>query len=467
MKNASQPILTQAVSNLWSFLETWLDYSGGVHGYVVHHHHDNMKILSPDTWTQAPCILGALEIFKKTGDEKWLNTASFLGDFLVNTYIRELHVYRNSNHEHKPLGTPVLIHNALPSYSLLELTNERKSHGMSWQRYYEVAKDNIQNFILRYWDNSVGAISSRYHGRPAHIHNMNSAAIMAIVSLAKADGNFEYIQRYARRIGDYILSCQVKHGYLSGAYPYVDNDRNFRTLYSLITAFGLLALYDVSKEDRFLTSIMELVKNLSEFVDYNTGLICHFHKKGYPQWLPDTLLFLALCNKIVFPHNDKGTSIQDILSNVIRRQYPTGGFPLSIGFEDLWYTREIPSRPEIRRWRDILATPNWNAWNFWSLSMLIAPDAKLPFPKVSFPFEIHSDMEENEGPYKIVETDNKAIFYLLDKELITGLFLKKKEIADFCVIMERGNYWGTLREFLRYPEFLRNFILALPKLIHK
>ncbi len=56
--------------------------------------------------------------------------------------------------------------------------------------------------------------------------------------------------------------------------------------------------------------------------------------------------------------------MQGILVGVLSRQYASGGFPLSIGFEDLGYRKRLPSRPDIKRWRDMLPTLNWNAWNF-------------------------------------------------------------------------------------------------------
>lgn len=465
MTLASDVKIAQALSNLWGFLETWLDDNGGVHGYVVHHHHDNLKILSPDTWTQAPCILGALEIYKKTGENKWLERASFLGDFLVNTYIKELHVYRNSNHEHKPLGRTGLIHNALPSYSLLKLAYLRKTLNLPYEKYYEIAKDNIQHFILRNWDDSVGAVSSEYHGKPAHIHNMNSAVIMALSELTKLEDNSKYVQNYAYRIADYILNCQVKKGLLSGAYPYTDKDNNYRTLYSFITALGLIALYEHTQEEKLILSVMKLITHLSEFIDNETGLICHFHRKGYPQWIPDTFLFLAICNEIGITEIKKGVQLKDILNKLIHQQYPTGGFMLSLGFEDLWYKKEIPSRPNIHRWRDILATPNWNAWNFWSLSKLLPVGTKLPPPKIMFPLEIYSDREEIEGPYKIVETKDTITFYSVDERSILGLFRKKENVASYCMINERGRYWGTIQRILKYPKPVRKLILALPDLI--
>jgi len=454
----------QAISNLWAWLSTWLDENGGVHSYVVHHHRDNLRILSPDTWTQAPCILGLLRTYQKTRDKKWLKLAIKLSDYLVKTYQKPLHVYRNSNHERKPLGRPEIIHNALPSYALLEMAKEMKDKGMEWRPYYNTARDNITNFLLVRWDEPIGSPISFYHGRAAHIHNMSSATILAIADLSEMENRDDYIEKYCVRIGKYIMDCQIMEGRLAGAYPYVDTEAEYRTLYSLITCIGLSQLYERTNRVEFLRSVQRAVENLSNFVDAQTNIICHFHRKGYPQWLPDTFLFIRIVEWL----KSRGELIpvdgQRIMRNVLSRQYQNGGFPLSLGFEDLSYRKGLPSRPHIRRWRDVLPTPNWNAWNFWMLSEMLSENTHLSEPNATSPFTIETDQEEEEGPYTIVEDESMVTFLDKGKDRIAGIFLKESEIADFSLIEERGDYWRAISSLNKYPRFLRRLILKLPNL---
>lgn len=453
---------SQATSNLWAWLETWLDKKCGVHGYVVHHHRDNLRFLSPDTWTQAPCILGLLRVYQKTGKKRWLELATELCDYLVNTYLSSLHLYRNSNHERKPLGKPGIIHNALPSYALLEVAKEVKETDR--RKYHKIAKDNILNFLLQLRDESTGALISIYHGKPSHIHNMNSAAVLALTALSEIEQDESYIEKYAIPIANHVLACQVKTGDQYGAYPYVDTQRIYRTLYSLITSIGILRLYKKTNDSKLLKSVEEVVRNLANFVDNETGIICHYHRTGFPQWIPDTLLFVLNSRWLKNEGIEIPINSDDILTKVLSRQYENGGFPLSIGFEDLSYTKGLPSKPEIRRWRDLLPTPNWNAWNFWALAELLPQNSHINEPTIKFPLVLETDEEENEGPYEIIEDDKKTVFTAKKEQRIVAIFDKTDDVSKFCLIKERGDSWRTLDSLSKYPGPLRRFILGLPNM---
>jgi rhamnogalacturonyl hydrolase YesR len=456
--------LCQSVINLWGWLETWLDDRGGVHGYVVHHHKDNLKVLVPDTWTQAPCILGLLRIYQKTKNRKWIELSCKLSDYLVDSYLWSVHVYRNSNHEDKPLGRFGLIHNAIASFALLELAKERKNIDFDWKKYYIVAKDNIENFLQNFWDNSVGALLSPAHDIPQHIHNMNSSAISALIALSELENNKKYVE-YAERIGKYILNCQVKDGRLQGAYPYRDNfkTKKYITLYSLITCLGLLALYKKQKNFNFLKSVENAISHLANFIDSETGLICHYHRHGYPQWIPDTMLIILILTWLKNEGVKVTVNVSEILNKVLSKQYATGGFPLSIGFEDLWYRRGCPSKPKIRRWRDVLATPNWNAWNFWALAEMLPEGAEVKVPRISFPFITNTDAEEDEGPYQIVEDEDK-VFFMSNNNQPICIFYKRSDVADLCLIKERNEHWRIKSLLKKYPEIMQKLILTIPDL---
>ncbi|MEM2961164.1 MAG: hypothetical protein QXU67_06120 [Candidatus Bathyarchaeia archaeon] len=454
--------LCLATGKLWSWLETWMDQEGGVHSYVVYHHRDNLKILSPDTWTQSTCILGLLGLHKATGEEKWLLQAKKLSAYLANNYIRSIHVFRNSNFDRKPLGQPALEGNALPSYALLK-TSKLLGGGEEYELFTEIARDNIVNFILKNWDEPAGAFTSIYHGGLVHIHNKNSLAIMAILSLLDIDESNEMLVDKALRAGEFIVNHQVKSGVFEGAYPYADNDTNYRTTYSLITGLGLLELYQKTDKTLFLKSVEKAVQHLAGFIDKETGLICHFHRVGYPQWILDTFLLLIVAKKLLRFGCQAPVHTEQILDGLLNRQYPTGAFPLSIGFEDLWFKKRLPSKPKIKRWRDLLPVPALNSWILWVLSEMLPQGVSLPPPgPESFPFILLTDAEETEGPFKITEFEDRVVFEKIPENMVVGIFHKKAELADLCLIKERGDYWKTIDSIMRYPEPLRRLILAIP-----
>ncbi|MBS7626469.1 hypothetical protein KEJ51_05465 [Candidatus Bathyarchaeota archaeon] len=453
--------LSLATSMLWSWLETWIDQEGGVHSYVVYHHRDNLKILSSDTWTQSTCILGLLGLHRASGEKKWLLQAKRLSAYLANSYIKSIHVFRNSNFDRKPLGQPALEGNALPSYALLE-TSKLLGGSEEYELFTETARDNIANFLLKNWDESTGAFKSIYHGGYAHIHNKNSLTIMAILSLLDMEESNEALMNKALRTGEFIVNRQVKSGVFEGAYPYADNDTNFRTTYSLITSLGLLELYQRIDKMLFLESVEKALQHLASFVDKETGLICHVHKAGYPQWILDTFLLLMVAKKLLKFGRQVPINIGQILNGLLNRQYPTGAFPLSIGFEDLWFKKRLPSRPEIKRWRDLLPVPALNSWILWAISELLPKGTSLPSSSKSFPFVLLTDAEETEGPFRITEYEDQLVFEKLPENRVVAIFRKRAELADLCLIKERGDYWKTIDSIMRYPEPLRKLILTVP-----
>ncbi len=451
----------RAVSNLWAWLNTWLDDEGGIHGYIVHHHRDNLKVLCSDTWTQAPALLGCLALYDRTQEPIWLSRAKKLGNFLVETYLPEAHLFANSNHEAKPLGSPGLIHNALASLSLARLAQVLKAEGEPFDKCTIVAQDNLDNFILANWDPSVGAILSSSDSSRIHIHNMNSATIMLLVSLEKLGVNKSL--NHAVAISRYVISCQIHSGQLKGAYPYRDHKPPFVTLYSLITALGLLDLYGRVNREELLHSVRDVYLQTQKCLSPLTGLVGHYHSSDCPNWVPDTFLLILLTSRLA-SLGEVTPDLSGALSKILRRQYPTGAFPLSVGFRDHWNPEFLPSRPNLFRWRDILPTPNWNAWDFWCLSEILPHGEKLPEPDVRFPWSVTSGKEENDGPYEITEDENRVTLRVSSGGKVVGLYRKRANVADMSLITERDPSWRLGRQLDKYPAKIRRILMALPRI---
>ena len=452
----------QSASNLWAWLQTWQDGQGGIHGPVVYHHRDNLKVLRPDTWTQGAALIGVLNLYRASGDSKYISAGQKLGKFLADNYIEDLHFFRDSNFDQKPLGQPALEGNSIASLSLLELAKVLGSEG---RFLVEAARDNLTEFVTKQWDRQTKSFSVEYHGRRASIHNKSSMAIMAIMSLAETEGNSELVDSYARPAAEHIVSTQVKAGPFAGAFPYSDRDASYRTMYSLLTALGLLRFGEATGETKYADRSQMLVRHLTKFVDPKTGLISHYHNVGYPQWINDTLLYHVVSRKVARLKGEEiDLSLDEGLAKVLSYQYPSGAFLLSLGFDDLYYKDYFRSTPGLRRWRDILPTTGMNAWNLWFLSELLKPDQGVPPPSITLPFSVISDKEEVEGPYEIVEgTDELRMLKLPDKT--PSLIIRKTDdVPVFCGITERANYWKTIDALMRYPFLLRRVILFIPRI---
>ena len=452
--------LGQSVSNLWAWLHTWEDGTGGVHGPVVYHHRDNLKVLRPDTWTQGATLLGLLNTYASSGEDSFLVAARRLGGFLASNYLKELHVYRDSNFDQKPLGQPALEGNAIGSLALIELA---KALGQKGQEFRSIAMDNITGFVIKQWDPEAAAFSVKYHDGRAHIHNKGAMACLAILAAEGYDPDGEMTQKFAIPSGEFTLKSQVRDGELAGAIPYADRDSNYRTLYSLVTGLGLLGLHKVTRDTRYTECVERLVSHLSGFLDTKTGLICHRHGVGYPQWITDTILFLLVKRTL---DQRRGIPEDGIAGQMLQRalsyQYPSGAFPLSLGFEDLFYTEVMKSLPGISRWRDVLPTPGVNSWDFWFLSLLLGRE-RIPPPTSAFPFELESDEEEFEGPYRIVDSERELRVYAKEGQ-VKFLANKVEDVPAVCTLSERTANWKTIDSIMRYPSAVRRLILAVPRL---
>lgn len=108
----------------------------------------------------------------------------------------------------------------------------------------------------------------------------------------------------------------------------------------------------------------------------------------------------------------------------------------------------------------MLPTPNWNAWNFWALSELLPENAWVNEPYIKLPFVIETDVEE-EGSYRIVEDEHEVIFMTSDNQP-RGIFRKRSEIADLCLIKERNELWRIKKLLNKYPTALQKLILVVP-----
>jgi len=457
--------VAQSVSNLWAWLGTWEDDTGGIHGPVVYHHRDNLKVLRPDTWTQSATILGLLNAYEVSNDDAMLTAASRLGGFLARNYISDVHVYRDSNFDQKPLGRPALEGNALASLSLLRLGRALGPNGDSFLR---VANDNMREFVVRQWDSQVKSFAVRYHGRQAHIHNKGAIAILAILASEQGETDGEMTRTFAVPSAEFMMACQVQRGEFAGAFPYADKDSEYRTIYSLVTALGLLALHRVTGNEKYVQSVERLLDHLSSYLDSRTGLICHYHKVGYPQWVTDTILY-HLVRKTVNDqrHSDRFEPESSSFTKLLSYQYPSGAFPLSLGFEDLWYRDVMRSRPELQRWRDVLPTPGMNSWNFWFLSAFLERGQPLPPPSISMPHTMSSSREETEGPCQITDGTKELLVVSVPDKSIRLLIRKDDDVPAICDLKERTSYWKTVDSIMRYPEPIRRIILAAPRFFLK
>jgi hypothetical protein len=172
--------------------------------------------------------------------------------------------------------------------------------------------------------------------------------------------------------------------------------------------------------------------------------------------VPDTSLLIATSKRLTESgHGDVAMAVDGLLTH----QQASGGFPLSVGFSDLFDEKLLPCRPEVKRWRDCLPTPNWNSWVFWHLSEALETGVRLPPPRTEYPFVLTTDKEEREGPYTITD-DGSAVTFKSQDGVLKGLFVKQHDAPLVCNIQERDEGFRLRMRLQRYPSLARRAIFA-------
>jgi hypothetical protein len=192
------------------------------------------------------------------------------------------------------------------------------------------------------------------------------------------------------------------------------------------------------------------------FFDTSVGLLAHYEEMSAPYWLPDTSLIYLLSKAFSKERSKPPRPIS--LDKLLDMQYPSGGFPLSIGFADHFDRKLLPSRPRLRRWRDIVPTPNWNSWIFWHLAESLDGHVTLPEPTAAFPHLLASDEEEWEGPYTIND-DLRTVSFKRADGTDAALFVKTLDTPLLCRIRERNESFRQQKRMEKYPTLIRKAIV--------
>lgn len=442
-----QSRIRQALANLDAWIQTWTDLKGGIHGFVIHHHQDCLTILAPDTWTQSPSLITHSTLYKKTGNDKWLKKATMEAKYLCDHYLNDLHVYNTASHEYKHEGKPPLIGNAFPTLALLNFISMiDKEQNSIFDLVMDVTSDNIDNYFLkRQWDKVDNTFFAHFEairgtGRP-HVHNMTSLAISALIAYAQLTDKFNYVEDYAIPAGEHILSCQNMTGKNSyGGYPYNDGRSRdlYHTLYHAMTMRGIIDLYEFTRDREFLNSANIAAKHLMKLIDEKTHFFFHRVKREkierYPQWI-------AGCGTII--HQIKRLEshgyrydLNRTINSLLEQQHPHGGFPTFLGFTDLFYPNLFPAEPEKRKWRDVIATPNWNCFVFELLSFLIEQGSIIPKQTCKFPILIPCDDGKNSQAYSIYENKTLVRFFHPITNDIVFQLRKTDQLSQFGKIVE-------------------------------
>ncbi|MHB1414322.1 MAG: hypothetical protein ACYC1C_03650 [Chloroflexota bacterium] len=188
-------------------LDAWLESMRGEGGYtgpVVHWWENSWLYTGPATdWRYEGIICGYLELFRRTGDSRWLARARRAGDDVRLAQLPDGR-FATSSFQHGPQagGTP---HEAAVDIGLLELAKELRRIGIAdWQLDAESAELNIDRYQLTLW-NGRGFADQSYI--PTLVPNKNGTIAEALILLEEVSGR--PMMDYVRPAAEVILANQI------------------------------------------------------------------------------------------------------------------------------------------------------------------------------------------------------------------------------------------------------------------
>ncbi len=436
---------SEAIASLDAYLRTWTDASGGVHGYIIHHHRDYAVVTAPACWTQGVRILGHLKLYEKTGERGWLEAAELESRYLVGAYCERMHLYHDST-------TPLtLINNAWPTLGLVKTAHALRSDlGSGWQRMIQVARDNLYERILaEHWDPTASTFyfcPPEYPGRRVHTYNQTAIALSALCAMAEFSGDESLVSEYAIPAADHMIRMQDKSGPLKGGWGYNDGESAhlYYYLYTALNCRGLLDIYEHTHETRFLESAGLAGDHLAGMIDPHTKLFCHRYVRAgrrvlrfvHPTMVATSGLGLLQIRRL--REHGFNYDIDESIERLVDAQMPHGGFPSFIGATDIWTPGLFPSEPAKRKWRDMVSVPFWNVFVFELLADLLPRGQIITNADVRFPLRISTDdglvLEEDVDHVRLVRADTgRTVSY----------FEKKRDYMLFSTEKMRGVPFGA------------------------
>ena len=429
--------IARAIGCLDAYLNSWTDESGGVHGYIIHHHRDYAVVTAPACWTQGVRILGHLELYKKTTEARWLEAAELESNYLAQAYCKMEHLYHDST-------TPLtLINNAWPTLALIKTaTTMRERSRSGWTELMKVATDNLERrMISEHWDENKRTFYFCPVGYPAkrvHTYNQTAIAISTLCAMGAFSGDNRLVESYAMPAADHMIQMQDRSGPLRGGWGYNDEDSAhlYYYLYTALNLRGLLDLYEYTGKERFLESAGLAGEHLVSMIDPNTRLFSHRYvktRKGAKRYpFPTMIATSGLGLHQIRRLNGQGFKfdVADNIRTLLDMQLPHGGFPNFIGSTDIWTPWLYPCEPEKKKWRDVVSVPFWNVFTFELLVDLLEGGKSIPEVKVKFPMNTDCDdgfcVEEGESYIRILRRANHRTVSYFDKKRDFLLFSTEK-----------------------------------------
>lgn len=414
--------LQSALARQFSWLQSWKSTSGDYQGYVVHRSDlKRMFRIHGTPWSQGPIMKGYLNLFEKTGNDRWIREATLAADSQC-TRLDKTGKYLYAGFEDDRFSSSV--HNSLANSALLDVANvlNFKQRHKEAQRYIDVAKTNIDKYILgTLWDDEFGAFrfsTTDYYSpqKTRFVANMNSVAIESLFKLFNLTGD-ELYRRHAIETGEWLLTQSVKSpGLGGGGIRYSHNQPNIHiAIYTALAMRGLENLYSLTKDGRYTQMMQRAASHLMGLLDPDTKLFYHAVVDGelikYPQFIAGSGIILKALDDAARLTGAK-YALHETLEAILSYQLPNGGFPSFIGYDTPENGRMKGRGREV--WEDKVPVIGWNAHLFEFLTRIVADRFSCKEQKISTNCFITSNYSYLEG---------RRYIFILGTKPVRGLTL--------------------------------------------
>jgi hypothetical protein len=400
-----QESIRSALGNLIGWLETWRDESGAYNGFVVHRTETKRMGRVHDTaWSQSAMIRGYANLYRKSGEKRWLEAMAGAADLLASRYDPETGRLRNTGHEDDRFQS--LVSCALGVCALLSAAG--LVDGEKRERYIDISADHIRRYWLAIlWVDAEGAFkvadSDFYSpGEDRFIVNFNTMAAEAMLTLYRLSDERTFFDS-ALRVGRWVterwektqeynekilagkttvaedpLSQWMAPGGMSYQYSSSRSDPDdYVTLYTGLSLRGLVALYMATGDERLAGIVEKQCGYLLAMRDPGTQLFYHTTRRGRieknPQFVAGAGMALTGLFQAAELIGDRAIP-GDTVEGILRRAHANGSYPGFIGKNDTGHPRRIGGGSV---WEDEAASVNWNAQLFEYLTLIVEEPEKI------------------------------------------------------------------------------------------
>lgn len=285
--------INTAVARLEAWLET-MRGPGGYGGPVAHWWQQSLIYTGPGLdWRYEGIIEGYLQLWARTGKQKWLQKACRAGDDLLAGQLENGH-YAASTFELNPAtgGTP---HEAACDVGLLMLAQVLQKLGNeAWERYTACAERNLQAFYVeQLWDPIVQSIRDHPH-IATFVPNKAATACEAFFLLAEVRQDASWVEQYALPTLERVMQHQFDdRGRLNGAIAQNSfGSRRIEKYFPIYIARcvpALLRAYGWTNQERYVTSALRAMRFITRWM-YRDGSLptvvyANQQVNRYPSWL--------------------------------------------------------------------------------------------------------------------------------------------------------------------------------------